>query len=400
MKVYLIGIGMGNPDTLTMGAARAIRESDLLIGASRLLEPFEELGIPTRCHVTAREIEAAIRSSQAEQVSVLLSGDTGFYSGAKRLCQALTEWEVEVLPGISSLSYFCAKLHTAWQDAHVISCHGREGGLVGAVQSHEKTFVLTGGAYKADTLCRRLTEAGLGKLRAWAGENLSYESERIVSGTVEELGRQSFADLTVLLIENANPIKPVYQSAGLPDSAFLRGNVPMTKEEVRTLAVSKLRLERSDVVWDVGAGTGSVSVECALALPEGRVYAIERNPEGVDLIGQNRAQFDLVNLQIVPGHAPEVLEDLPAPDKVFVGGSGGELEEIIGRALEKNPEVRIVVSAITLETLQKALQLIERWNFRETELIQVSVARARAVGGYHMLRGENPIYLISMEKPR
>lgn len=400
MKIYLIGVGMGNSDTLTLGAERAIRESQLLIGAARLLEPFEDLGIPVRCHVSPREIEAAVRSSEAEQVAVLLSGDTGFFSGARRLCDAFRDEDVEVLPGISSLSYFCARLKTTWQDVHVISCHGRDGGIVGAVQSHEKVFVLTGGDYRVEVLCRRLAQNGLGELRCWVGENLSYEQERVMHGTVAEMSRERFADLSVLLIANPNPIAPVYQCAGLPDSAFIRGNVPMTKEEVRTLAVSKLRLEKADVVWDVGAGTGSVSVECALAVSEGSVFAVERNVEGVSLIEQNRVQFDLVNLQVIQGHAPEVLEDLKAPNKVFIGGSGGHLEEIVAAVLEKNADARIVISAITLETLQKVLSLMGRLQFRESEIVQVAVSRAKSVGGYHMMRAENPIYLISLEKPR
>lgn len=400
MKVYLVGIGMGNPDTLTLGAERIIRESGLLIGARRMLELFADLNIPSLCYSTAREISAAIRESHAEQIAVLLSGDTGFFSGAKGLCERLRGLEVEVVPGISSLSYFCAKCRIAWQDACVISCHGRDGGIVAAVQSHEKTFVLTGGAFKVNVLCRRLSEAGLGHLKAAAGENLSYPEERIFHSTVEALSVGEFGDLAVLLVENPDPIAPVYQAPGLPDSDFLRGKVPMTKEETRTLAVSKLRLERTDIVWDVGAGTGSVSVECALMLPEGSVYAVERNPEGVELIERNRNQFGLTNLHVAEGHAPEALLELPAPDRVFVGGSGGALEEIIAVALEKNPEVRVVISAITLETLQRSISIMERWQFQETEIVQVGISRSHSVGGYHMMKAENPIYLISMEKAK
>lgn len=400
MKVYLVGIGMGNPDTLTLGAERIIRESGLLIGADRLLELFADLQIPSLCRTVAREIEAAIRESDANQIAVLLSGDTGFFSGAKGLCERLSDLDVEVLPGISSLSYFYAKCRTSWQDACVISCHGRDGGIVAAVQSHEKTFVLTGGVFRVNVLCRRLCQAGLGHLKAAAGENLSYPEERIFHSTVEALSGEEFGDLSVLLVENPDPIAPVYQAPGLPDADFMRGNVPMTKEETRALAVSKLRLEKSDIVWDVGAGTGSVSVECALMLPEGQVYAIERNPEGVELIARNREQFGLTNLYVVAGRAPDALLELPAPDRVFVGGSGGALEDIIAVALEKNPEVRIVVAAITLETLQRALSLMERWQFQETELVQLSVSRSRGVGNYHMMKAENPVYLISMEKAK
>lgn len=400
MTVYLIGAGMGNPDLLTGEALEAIQNSDLLLGASRLLEPFQELEMPKLPLVLPREILSALDSSRAERAAVLLSGDIGFFSGAKSLYPLLKHHKVVSIPGISSLSYFCARCHTTWQDAYILSCHGRDGGIVPAVQSHSKTFVLTGGEhYKVQELCRQLTEAGLGHLSAQAGEWLSYPQERIVSGTVAELAQEQFHDLAVILIENPVPIHPVFQTAGLPDEAFFRGKVPMTKEEVRTLCVSKLRLSSRDIVWDVGAGTGSVSVECALALPEGSVHAVERNPEGVELIEHNRQRFHLTNLFITEGNAPEVLEHLPVPTRVFIGGSGGKLKEIVAAALDKNPAARFVVTAITLETLTETLEVIRHYGFRETELVQVSVSKAHEVGRYHMMKAENPIYLISMEKP-
>jgi precorrin-6Y C5,15-methyltransferase (decarboxylating) len=307
--------------------------------------------------------------------------------------------EVEILPGISSLSYFCARCRIPWQDIFVTSCHGRDEGVVSAVQSHSRTFILTGGALRVEGVCKILSRSGLGALTAWAGERLSYPEERMVTATVEELSRDSFADLAVLLVDNPNPVQPIFQAPGLSDDAFIRGKVPMTKEEVRALVVSKLRLGRRDTIWDVGAGTGSVSVECALCLGEGRVYAVERRSEACALIGSNREQFQLSNLYLVEGEAPQVLQNLPAPDSVFIGGSAGALRDIVGVALEKNPAVRIVATAITLETLQEALAALRQFRFQDTEVVQVSVSRSSSVGPYHMMRVENPVYLISMEKP-
>ncbi|MCD7829778.1 MAG: precorrin-6Y C5,15-methyltransferase (decarboxylating) subunit CbiT, partial [Clostridiales bacterium] len=217
--------------------------------------------------------------------------------------------------------------------------------------------------------------------------------------TVAELAEQHFENLAVLLVENPYSIQPEFQAPGLPDAAFLRGKVPMTKEEVRALAVSKLRLGRRDTVWDVGAGTGSVSVECALCVPEGRVCAVERKADAVRLIRQNRDKFKLSNLHLTEGEAPACLEELPAPDRVFVGGSGGQLRGIVAAALEKNAAVRIVVSAVTLETLTAALDVMKQFRFQETEVVQVAVSRSAQVGSYHMMKAENPVYLISMENP-
>ena len=398
-RICLVGVGMGNPDLLTREAEEAIFESELLIGAPRLLSLFEGVDARREALTRSAEIAQVIRESEAEHIAVLFSGDTGFYSGAKSLLPLLEGLEVEVLPGISSLSYFCARCQIPWQGVHVLSCHGWDEGVTAAVQSHSRTFLLTGGAFRVEVLCRTLCQAGLGHLSARAGEWLSYPEERMVEGTVEELSRDSFADLSVLLVDNPNPVQPIFQAPGLPDDAFLRSRVPMTKEEVRALAVSKLRLCSRDTIWDVGAGTGSVSVECALCLSQGRVYAVERRPEACQLIRSNRDQFQLSNLHLVEGEAPQVLSDLPAPDSVFIGGSSGALRDIVGAALAKNPAVRIVASAITLETVQDALSAIRQFGFQDTEIVQVAISRSAPVGSYHMMRGENPVYLISMEKP-
>lgn len=400
MKVHLIGVGMGSRELLTGQAERAIEQSDLLIGAQRLLDMFPESAAEKLPFVLPRDIACAVENWHGEQVSVLLSGDIGFYSGAKNLYSFLSAHEVVSIPGISSLSYFSAQCGKTWQDAHVISCHGRDGGIVSAVQSHSKVFVLTGGkGFSVERLCQQLESAGFGHLSAWAGERLSYPEERIVHETVSELARMHFDDLSVLLIENSQPVQSVFQAPGLPDNAFLRGKVPMTKEEVRVLAVSKLHLCSKDVVWDVGAGTGSVSVECALCIPEGSVYAVEYREDACELVQKNKDKFQLSNLWLTEGKAPEVLNGLPAPDAVFIGGSGGRLKEIVGAALDRNPAVRIVISAITLETLSAALDVIRFYGFQTTDIVQVSVSRSSSIGSYHMMKAENPIYLISLEDP-
>ena len=159
MKIYLIGVGMGNPDTLTLAARRAIDESPVLIGAPRLLEPWRE-GHACVPLIAADDIARRIEEER-EDVAVLLSGDTGFYSGAKKLWKLLEGRQVETIPGISSLSYFCARLHTSWQDARIVSAHGRSHNAAGEIQKNAKTFALTGGATKAEDICRALAERGL-----------------------------------------------------------------------------------------------------------------------------------------------------------------------------------------------------------------------------------------------
>ena len=393
MKVYLIGVGMGNPDTLTLAARRAIDACPVLIGASRLLEPWRE-GHTCVPLIAAADIALQIRR-EGRDTAVLLSGDTGFYSGAKRLWGLLEDHEVETIPGISSLSYFCARLKTSWQDVHLVSAHGRSHNAVGEIQSHERTFVLTGGATKAEDVCAELTRRGLGTVRVSVGEKLSYPDERIVTGTAAELAEETFADLSVLLAENPRPVARPWNSPGLPDGVFRRGEVPMTKEEVRAVSVCKLRLQSHHVVWDVGAGTGSVSLECALACPAGRVYAIEKNPAAAALLEENKARLGAYHLTVVSGAAPEVLRDLPAPDRVFLGGTSGSLEEILTLVFEKNPAARVVCTAVTLETVGEAARLFA--SLEEADMVQLSVTRTRTAGRYHLMDAQNPVWIFSGE---
>lgn len=394
MKVYLIGVGMGNPDTLTAQARRAIEECPLLVGAPRLLEPWRE---EHRCVplVAASEVAACLDNETEGPAAVLLSGDTGFFSGAKRLRPLLTRHEVVTLPGISCLSYFCARVGTSWQDLHIVSAHGRSHNAAGEIQCHPATFVLTGGATKAEDICRELTDRGLGSVEVTVGEKLSYPDERIVTGTAAELARQSFDDLAVLLARNPKPVARPWNSPGLPDSRFVRGEVPMTKEEVRALALCKLRLEPHHVVWDVGAGTGSVSVECALACPAGRVFAVERSPAALTLLQENKEKFGVSNLTIVAGEAPAALDDLPAPDRVFLGGTSGKLDDILARAFAKNPAARVVCTAVTLETVAEAARCFAP--LEGADMVQLAATRTRAAGRYHLMDAQNPVWIFSGE---
>ena len=394
MKVYLIGMGMGAPETMTVWAREAVKECSTLVGAPRLLEPFQESHtcVPL---IAGSDIAEYIEKQQEGPIGVLLSGDTGFYSGAKKLWTLLGGHQVITIPGISSLSYFCAKLHTSWQDVKIVSAHGRSHNVVGEIQRNSRTFALTGGATKAEDICKELTRRGLGGVTVSVGERLSYPDERVVTGTAAELAEQTFADLSVVLAENPDPVVRPFNSPGLPDGAFLRGDVPMTKEEVRALALSKLRLEEHHVVWDVGAGTGSVSVECALSCPAGRVYAVEKKDSALALLAENRARFHAVNLEVVAGTAPEALADLPAPDRVFLGGTSGSLEEILQVVFHKNPAARVVCTAVTLETVGEAAKCFARLG--SPDMVQLSVTRTRPAGRYHLMDAQNPVWIFSGE---
>lgn len=400
MKVSLVGMGPGSPALLTRAATAALARAELFIGAPRLLEPYRQGAVPCREAVLARDILAALEQSGAENAAVLLSGDTGFYSGAKGLRPLLLEagMKVETFPGVSSLQYLCAKIGTPWEDIHPASAHGRACCPGELVARHGRVFFLTGetGDQTPRALCAALEQAGWGKARAWVGSRLSYPDEEIFSGRVEEFSRRDFPPLSVLLVQG-EPACPPAGTFGIPDSGFVRGQVPMTKEEVRAAALSKLRVAPGGTYWDVGAGTGSVAVAISALARDGRVLAVERDPEACGLILENAARFGAGNLTLVQGEAPAALGDLPAPDGVFVGGSGGSLEDILKTALEKNPRVRVVVAAVTLETLSRGAALLDALPFAGVEVSQITVARARELGRYHLMTGQNPVFLLSGE---
>ena len=395
MAVTLVGLGCGTIQTMTMEAAEAVRNADCLIGAKRLLAQIpEENPAERREAILAEEILGIIQADPRKNYCVLYSGDTGFYSGAAQLIPELerTSIQAQILPGISSVQYFSAKVARPWQDWNLFSAHGRDCDPVAAVMQGKPAFFLTGGKLTPQEICRQLTEAGLGKLWITLGENLSYENERILVGEAMDFAKGNFASLSVMLAEPSETVRP--RVRGIPDEYFIRGKVPMTKQEVRAVILSKLAPEEDDIVWDVGAGTGGVSIELALAADKGRVYAVEQKKEGVELIEANKKQFGTYNLTAIRGLAPMALEDLPAPDCVFIGGTMGQMKPILDCILRKNPAARICISSILAETLGEAITGLQERGV-VASVTQVSVARSEVVGGGHMMKAQNPIFLIT-----
>ncbi len=393
-KVTLVGIGMGTKDTITKEGLLAIEQADVLIGASRMLQHFGREDQEKFVSYRPEEIEAFLRKHpQYPRAAVLLSGDTGFYSGAAKLIQILGE-DTKVICGISSMIYFCSILKTAWEDVLAVSLHGRAGNLIGLLREHQRIFTLIGSRTGCGQLCRKLTDYDMGAVRVSIGENLSYENERIRQGTAAQFADMETEGLCVMLLEQPDWEPPVV-TCGISDDAFIRGKVPMTKEEVRSVSVSRLRLTKESVVYDVGAGTGSVSVEMARAAVNGRVYAIEKKPEAVELIYQNKKKFRADNLEVVQGLAPDALEELPVPTHAFIGGSSGNLKEILRLLLEKNPEIRVVMNAITLETVVEMLTCVKELPFTDVEITSLSSARAKTAGAYHLMMGQNPVTIVS-----
>lgn len=397
MNVTLIGMGSGQPENLTLQGLAALRQADLILGARRLLAV-----LPAGCTENRAaayrpdEVAELLQTSGAENAVLVYSGDTGFYSGASSMMKKLEALGVRarVLPGLSSIQLLAAALGRPWQGWNLVSAHGRTCDPVAECMQGRPTFFLTGGSEDPATLCAQLAAEGFGDVQGVVGQCLGTPEEKLFRGSVKELAVGRFNSLSVLLVEAAEVLPR--RVPGLPDEAFERGDVPMTKQEVRAAVLAKLAVRPEDILWDVGAGTGSVSVELALAAPRGRVYAVECRPEGCALIKANREKFRTRNLVLVEGLAPAALSDLPAPDAVFIGGSKGSLAAIVDAALDKNPDARICVSAIALETLSAAVAALTAKG-RTVQVSQIAVSRAKAVGGLHLMMAQNPIYLITGE---
>ena len=388
-QVTIVGLGM-SADTLTAEGLRAVEQADVLIGASRLIAQFERLGKPSFAEYTPEKVACVVNGHGNARFCVLVSGDTGFYSAAEGLCNALKDCSPTLIPGVSSLSYFFARLMRPWQDAAVISCHGRRANLVDAVRRNRLTFALTGGNMAA--LADDLANAGFGELTAYIGENLGFPQERILTLPVSGISASQIDSLAVLLVENPGYDRRV--RFGIPDGEFIRGDAPMTKAEVRAVTMSRLAVIPEAVCWDIGAGTGSVAVEAALAAYEGQVYALDKNEEALRLVQANCRAFHIGNVTPVLGEAPEALEKLPAPDAAFIGGSSGRLREIFDVLLMKNPGVRIAVNAVTLETVHEATEAFETRGIAP-DIIQIGVTRAKPVGSLHMLQAGSPVFILS-----
>ena len=396
-KVTIVGIGPGSREAMTAEVRTAIESADCIIGAKRMLEAVTRPGQAAFDSIAPDTISNLIVTHREySHFVVAMSGDVGFFSGTKKLLPLLSGCDVTILPGLSSLVYLCARLGTSYEDVVNISVHGRDHDIIPDVKRNRRVFALVGGENGMGKLCQRLTEYGLGAVRVCVGERLSYPDERVTVGTANELKDKTFENLSVALIENENADFIV--THGLPDEAFDRtDSVPMTKSEVRAVCLSKLGLTERSVCWDVGAGTGSVSIEMALQARRGHVYAIERKEIAVEQLRENARKFCTDNLIVIPGIAPDACEELPAPTHAFIGGSSGNMKEIIGLLLKKNPDVRIVATAIALESVAELTMCMKHFDFAHSEVVSMTVARNRKAGVYNLMTGQNPIYIFTMQ---
>ena len=398
-KVVIAGIGPGAEKQMTLALIEACEQADVLIGAGRMIKAVEKYQKPMLVEYSPEKIYDYLkRHPEYENIVLLQSGDVGFYSGAKKLQAVLAgdeQFSVRIEPGIPSLVYFCAKIGVPWEDAAFVSLHGKHCNFMETVRRNQKTLAIAGGKGSVNELCRTLCTYGWEQIVLHVGTDLSYPEERIVTGTADELAKMEFAPLAVVLFENPSP-EPEF-TAGMADEKFLRDKVPMTKREVRNASLSHLQLSSDSIVYDIGAGTGSVSIEMALRAAQGKVYAIEKNPVAVALLQENKKKFGVDHLEIIEGTAPEALDGLPIPTHAFIGGSAGNLKEILELLLQKNPRIRVVLNTVTVETLAEAVACFKELAFEEPDIVCLQASNAKKAGKSHLMIAQNPVYLFTTQ---
>lgn len=406
MDIILAGIGMGASKGLTKEVYDAIESADILLGAKRLIEPYKPR-MEKKPYYLGKDIVPYLEdlflqsAGKRYRVVVLFSGDSGCYSGCQALAHCLHEAvaekrffaDIRILPGISSVSYLASCIGESYHDAAILSMHGKLlPGLARRIQENEKTFLFMSGVKDMRKLGTTLTEAFMDDCIITAGYQLSYEDEEIRKLTPKECLSCEKEGLYICFIYNPHPKKRPL-TPGIADEEFIRGKVPMTKKEIREVSICKLRLYHGAVVYDIGSGTGSVAVEMADMSPDIEVFALEQKPEAVELIEKNKEKFHLDNITVIQTKAPEGLMNLKMPTHAFIGGSGGNMKEIIETLHQINPGMRIVINAVSIETLCEIKEILMAYPVCDTEFVQLQVSRVKELGAYHMMQAENPIFV-------
>ena len=410
-RITLAGIGMGNPDCLTKEVERAIAEADILLGADRMIAGYQPK-IEKMPYYTSEQIIPYLEKMSKGTVGrddiktvILFSGDTGFYSGCQKLYDALLravndgrlQADVTVMPGISSVAYLAACMGENYQDAVICSMHGKElPDLAKKIRKGKRLFLLMSGLKDVHKLGKLLLNAGLTECTVTAGYQLSYPEQRIMELRPEECMQLQEDGLYICCIKNPDPERKTL-THGRKDGEFIRDKVPMTKEEVREVSICKLKLYEGAVVYDIGSGTGSVAAEIAGLSDEIKVFAVEYKEEAVSLIAQNKEKFGLDNIEIVSGKAPDGLEELPVPTHAFIGGSSGRMKEILSALYQKNSQMRVVINAISMETICEIKEVLSAFPIQNEDVVQIQASRAKRVGTYHLMQAENPVWICSFD---
>ena len=437
-KLYVIGIGY---KPLDEKAVSIIMNSEVILASKRLFEvfkryeEFEAVKDKIRVINNVDETIAYIRSyvhshspihpfTHLPSIVLLASGDPMFFGIGRRVVKEFGKDMVELIPDLSSVQMAFSMIKEPWDDAFLMSLHGGPDpekrrrlpyeitDIHGLLQEHNKIAILTdkenSPAEIADVIARSVSDEAIPAheiaspstrndyIKVYVCERLGYPDERITEGTPEEIAGMTFEEPNVVIIKSEVRSQKSEVSFGLKEDEITHSRGLITKDEVRAVTIHKLRLPQRGVLWDIGAGSGSVSIEAARLYPELKVFAIEKDDVQINHILENKIKFSADNVEAVKGGAPDALITLPHPDRVFIGGSGGRLKEIIDLIAEMKTSI-IVVNATTIETLNEAVSGLESNGF-EAEVSELSVSRSKSIAGKKHMSALNPIFITVGER--
>ncbi|MEO5606043.1 MAG: precorrin-6y C5,15-methyltransferase (decarboxylating) subunit CbiE [Polaromonas sp.] len=421
-KCRVIGVLDDGVASLGRGALAHLQQAKLVIGGARTLQLFAEHIDPT---ARQRDLTGAlsqvpewIRAAQAEnqRVVLLATGDPLCHGIAAYLASRLCIEAIEVIPNVSTLQLACARLGLPWQDMKFSSVHAKDAGdwvegaepghglyaLLRDIRQHDRLAILTSPANTPDRIARMLVTEGLAdEFEMAVAERLCQPGERIVSGmAITATAQMPFADPNVVLLWRTVPrVAPVL--LGLPDASYQQRYPEkglITKTEVRAVSLARMQLRASSVVWDIGAGSGSVGLEAARLCSQGHVYAIEKNVDDSAIVRSNRKALGISNHTLVHGKAPEGLQHWPDPNAVFIGGSGGELAGLIRLILQRlQPEGWLVMNFVTLENLATAVETLKALGLA-WDVLQLQASRSKPILHMNRMAAENPVWLVCAQK--
>jgi precorrin-6Y C5,15-methyltransferase (decarboxylating) len=399
-RIDVVGMGLG-PDDLTAKHRAIIARADILIGGKRLLSLFSD--VPAEKKAVGKnldEVIAYIRQwMNRKSIAVLASGDPLFYGIGAKLVDAFGPERVTIHPNVCSVAAAFARIKEPWGGVRVFSLHGRknESGLLKALTEEGRAAVLTDPERNPAWLARRILEKFGGGFRMAVMEALGTKSERHGWYPLERAAAMKFTEPNIVALKRepqtvAGRRRP---ALGAPDQWFDHHQGLITKSEIRAVALSKLRLETGQVLWDLGAGSGSVAIESSLFIGKGKIVAVEKDPQRVTQIKANAERFGLRNLRVVQAELPQGLQRLPKPDRIFIGGGGRDLPPIISEAAcHLKPDGMIVINAVRLRSVHDAEAALRRLGF-DTEIVQVQIHRSREMPGGERLEALNPVWIIT-----
>jgi precorrin-6Y C5,15-methyltransferase (decarboxylating) len=400
IPVAVIGIGL-SPGDLTESHLQIIRAADVLVGGKRLLDYFKD---STACKkIIDKHLAATVdfikTQMDSRSVVVLASGDPLFFGIGPILLKALGPENVVIYPNISSVAAAFARIKEPWSQVRVVSLHGRkhEKELFKALDEEDVVAVLTDPSKNPAWLAQRLVEENMADFRICILECLGQAGERVDWYTPARAAEMTFAEPNLVIIKRDSEGLPAEQRLhlGMPDHCFAHEKGLITKSEVRAVVLAKLQLMPGHVLWDIGAGSGSVSIEATLLVNRGSVFAVEKNPARIKQIESNKTRFKIENLEILQAEVPNGLADLPKPDRIFIGGGGRTLAAIISAAASYlKADGRIVVNTVLLPNIQIAADALATLGF-ETEVVQVQVSRSRNMPWAARMEAQNPVWIVT-----